>query len=133
MMGLGISYSRPSQKLDGNMKKAIKALEHARGIGFRWSTHVEAFHKCVEEFDELSEELRGEISDGDHLDRIHHEIGDCLFTLINLAIHLGIDPAECLDSTSDRFLARLKMIHINDTKSMIDEWNEHRRARRGGL
>ena len=79
-------------------KKAAKA-------GFEWDDMAGVWHKVHEELDELKEAVANE-------DKAHaqEELGDVLFTLVNVARWCGIDPEEGLAGTNRRFLNRFSRV-----------------------
>ena len=95
--------------LDG-VAKALPALTRARkiqqraaGIGFDWPDPTGVLSKVREEFDELDNAL-----DGKDPDAISEEFGDLLFSCVNLARHLGLDPEAELRSANDKFVTRFE-------------------------
>ena len=81
--------------------RAMKVQKRARSVGFDW-----------DEPDQVISVLKGEVEElitasGDK-DAVADELGDVLFTAINLARHLGIDPETALRSTVDRFIRRFR-------------------------
>ena len=100
-----------SGTLDG-VAKALPALTRARkiqqraaGIGFDWSDHRGVLAKVREEFDELDIAL-----DGTDRDAVAEEFGDLLFSCVNLARHLGLDPEAEVRSANDKFVARFEQM-----------------------
>ncbi len=97
---------RRDSRLDGvaaglpPLARAHKIQERAARAGFDWRSSVHVRHKLDEELDELDESHSEE-------DRLH-ELGDVLFTVINLARHLDVDPALALRRTTARFESRFR-------------------------
>lgn len=94
-------------------------------IGFDWP-NVEEIHTKIEE--ELEELRSAEKSAETH--RIREEIGDLLFTIVNLARFHSIDPEDALRFSSDKFIKRFAYIEKNidiqhSTLNKMDAlWNE---------
>ena len=88
--------------------RSYKIQKKARDVGFDWDDVKEAFAKVKEETDELEEIC----SAGDH-ERILEEVGDLLFSVVNVARFLDIDPEEALTFTSDKFVRRFEYIEKN--------------------
>ena len=79
--------------------RAEKIQAKARKVGFDWSDASGALHKVEEEADELKAALQSGTG-------IAEEIGDLLFTVVNMARLAGVDPEEALHATSDKFIRR---------------------------
>ncbi|MCB0419365.1 MAG: nucleoside triphosphate pyrophosphohydrolase [Bdellovibrionales bacterium] len=93
--------------------KAQKIGEKTRKTGFDWSSSNEVLQKIEEEFEELKVALKS----GD-LKEIQHEIGDLLFSTIQLARHKNLDGDQCLRTTNLRFETRyFKMLELADEES----------------
>jgi tetrapyrrole methylase family protein/MazG family protein len=88
--------------------KAHKLMEKASRVGFDWESQDQVLLKIKEELTELEESLR----EGDQT-RIKEEIGDLLFTVVNLGRFLSIDTEDALHKTISRFTARFN--HIEDS------------------
>ena len=81
--------------------EATKLGSKAAKAGFDWPDAEGLFAKLAEE----TEELRAEIGKGNR-DALEMEMGDLLFTAVNLARHLGVDPESALRRTNGKFRAR---------------------------
>lgn len=81
--------------------RAMKISEEAIRRGFDWPTYREVLDKVDEEIEELKEacEKQDQVN-------IQEEIGDLLFTIVNLARHLDVDPGEALNTTNSKFIKR---------------------------
>lgn len=107
--------------------------------GFDWSSFSEVYKKVKEEFDELHSEvtvLLNSVQDissplsASHDESLHsqttrigEEIGDCLFTLTQIARWLGLSAEDLLRDTHKRFLSRIK----NMEQQMPDNFLESSR------
>jgi tetrapyrrole methylase family protein / MazG family protein len=77
----------------------------AAEVGFDWSGPRDVLRKVREEIDELEAEIeRGDTA------RAAAETGDLLFSIVNLARHLRIEPEQALRTTNDRFMRRFAYI-----------------------
>lgn len=87
------------------LMRSYKVQKKARDVGFDWDDVKEAFDKVREETLELEEAHRSE-------DRTHimEEVGDLLFSVVNVSRFLGVDPEEALNYTSDKFIRRFGYI-----------------------
>lgn len=83
------------------LQRASKIQNRAAKVGFDWIVASDVLAKVREEVGELAEELA---SDGD----VNSELGDTLFSLVNLARHLHVDPELALRSATDRFERRFR-------------------------
>lgn len=82
-----------------------KISQKAAAAGFEWDNVEGVWEKFQEELDEFKESL--ETSDRAHQES---ELGDLLFTVINIARWYGLDPSEALHGTNRRFIKRLSMM-----------------------
>ena len=88
--------------------RARRIQEKAASVGFDWDNKKQVLLKIDEEVQELKEA----ISSGDG---IEEEMGDVLFTIVNLSRHLNLDPEKSLRLSIDKFSNRFKKIE-NDLK-----------------
>lgn len=105
--------------------RAMKLQKRAAAVGFDWPNLRGVQEKINEELDEVREA----IYEGNHL-AIEHELGDLLFSVINLCRHVKVDPETCLRKTNRRFTSRFesmeKALHAagkSPTDLSEDEWN----------
>jgi XTP/dITP diphosphohydrolase/ATP diphosphatase len=84
--------------------EASKLGSRAAKVGFDWPDAAGLFEKLQEEI----AELRAELSDSAAIEtsRVEDELGDVLFTAVNLARHLKLDPESALRSTNAKFRKR---------------------------
>jgi MazG family protein len=94
-------FEPPSEGLPP-LRRALAVQERAAALAFDWPDVRGILRKLREESDELVREL-----DGSGPDRLRDEVGDLLFTLVNLARRLEIDPDAALESTNRKFIRRL--------------------------
>ena len=86
--------------------RAEKLQKRAARVGFDWQTALPALAKIEEEIGEL----RSEIAAGGSPERLADEIGDGLFSFVNVARHLAIDPESALRGTNAKFERRFRHI-----------------------
>ncbi len=87
------------------LMRALEVSKRVVRVGFEWPTVGEVLDKVEEEIAELRAEIaRGETA------RVADELGDLLFTLVNVARHLQIDPEDALRRMTRRFAARFRRI-----------------------
>ncbi len=90
---------------------ARKVQRRAAAVGYDWPDAAGPLAKLREELDELAVEVRraGEPRPEREADpRVADELGDLLFTAVNLARRLNVDPELALRGTSARFMARVE-------------------------
>ncbi len=87
------------------LMRSFKIQKKARDVGFDWDDVKDAFAKVREETGELEE-----IYDTSDKQHILEEIGDLLFSVVNVARFLDIDPEEALSFTSEKFVRRFGYI-----------------------
>ena len=96
-----------------------KLSERAARVGFDWPDTAAVRRKLDEEIAELDEAM----GDGDR-DGMAAEMGDTLFTLINLCRHLKLDPERCLREANSKFEARFR--HLEGlVRSRQGDWSEY--------
>lgn len=83
--------------------KAIRIQEKAKKVGFEWDTKEQVWDKVEEELSELKQALK----EGDALN-INKEYGDVLFSLVNYARFIDVDPENALELTNKKFTQRFK-------------------------
>ena len=87
------------------LMRSDKIQKKARDVGFDWDDVKDAFAKVREETDELEE-----IYDTSDKQHILEEVGDLLFSVVNVARFLDVDPEEALSFTSGKFVRRFGYI-----------------------
>ncbi len=84
---------------------AQRMQEKAAAVGFDWNNHIQVFEKLDEEIAELKEA----IAEG-KLTAIEEEIGDVIFTVVNLSRKLGVDAETALSGTNRKFERRFRKV-----------------------
>ena len=87
------------------MVKANRIQDKVAGVGFDWEEPQQVFEKLQEEL----EELQHEISE-DNTEKIEEEFGDVLFSMINYARFLKVDPESALERTNKKFIKRFQYL-----------------------
>jgi XTP/dITP diphosphohydrolase len=98
--------------------KAQRIQEKAAGVGFDWDKSEQIWLKVQEEITEFEEQ----VSKGD-LKKSEEEFGDVLFSLINYARFLKINPDNALERTNQKFIKRFEFIETKAKqleKKLID-------------
>ena len=95
----GVPSSLPS------LVKAMRIQEKVSGIGFDWDNIDQVFEKVEEEL----LELKKEITNNDY-ENIEAEFGDVLFSLVNYARYIKINPENALSRTNKKFIKRFQYL-----------------------
>ncbi|HQQ96191.1 MAG TPA: nucleoside triphosphate pyrophosphohydrolase [Cyclobacteriaceae bacterium] len=101
--------------------KAIRIQDKARGIGFDWERKEQVWEKVEEEMGEFKREFNAESNQPINTERAVAEFGDLLFSLVNYARFIQIDPEEALERTNKKFIKRFQYLETesaNDGKKM---------------
>ena len=85
--------------------KASRIQDKVKGVGFDWEEPHQVWDKVQEEL----QELQDEVTTG-NLDAIESEFGDVLFSLINYARFLKINPEDALERTNKKFIKRFQYL-----------------------
>lgn len=119
------------------LMRAAKVQKKAAQVGFDWDDALGALPKIHEEADEVLEELRAGRDPGE-------EMGDLLFSCVNIARLAGLEPEELLGAATEKFIRRftgMENLIISDGKSlegltlaeMDVYWNRVKEAEKSGL
>jgi XTP/dITP diphosphohydrolase len=90
--------------------KAIRIQDKARGIGFDWDHKDQVWEKVEEEIAELKVEIKADSN------KVEDEFGDVLFSLINYARFLNINPEDALEKTNKKFIKRFQYLEAESKK-----------------
>ncbi|MEC7866454.1 MAG: nucleoside triphosphate pyrophosphohydrolase [Candidatus Poribacteria bacterium] len=93
----GIPHSLPS------LQRAEKIQKRASRAGFDWDQTEDVLPKLQEEIDEIEESIRN-----DDITEIEMEIGDLLFSVVNLCRFLNVQPEEALRKSTRKFADRFQ-------------------------
>jgi XTP/dITP diphosphohydrolase len=86
--------------------KASRIQDKARAVGFDWENSNQVFEKVQEELQELKHELDSNASQ----EKKEEEFGDLLFSIINYARFVDINPEDALEKTNKKFIKRFQYI-----------------------
>ena len=92
--------------------KSQRVQEKAAGVGFDWDNKKQVWDKFKEELKELDQAL-----DSKKEDAIEDEFGDVLFSLINYARFIKVNPETALERTNKKFIKRFQYIESMAKKS----------------
>jgi len=115
--------------------KAHRIQEKAKGVGFDWENKQQVWEKVEEELNEFKQELDITRAQPIDIEKAEAEFGDLLFSLINYARFLGINPENALEKTNKKFIHRFnhletkakelgKSLHDMSLSEMDIYWNE---------
>ncbi|MEA5534149.1 nucleoside triphosphate pyrophosphohydrolase [Crocosphaera sp. XPORK-15E] len=104
-------YNRTLPPLMASSKISIKAAK----AGFEWENIDGVWDKFSEELAEFKEAL-----ETDNQEHQQSELGDLLFTIINLARWYGLDASEALSGTNERFIQRLSKMETFADRPLTD-------------
>jgi len=96
----GVPLSLPA------MVKAHRIQEKVRGAGFDWENKEQVWEKVEEEI----REFRHEELNGGSPEKLEDEFGDVLFSLVNYARFIDVNPEDALERTNRKFIRRFKYI-----------------------
>src|SRR6056297_738691 len=85
--------------------KASRIQEKVAGVGFDWEKPEQVFEKLQEELGELQHEIETE-----NKNKMEAEFGDVMFSMINYARFLGINPENALERTNKKFITRFQYL-----------------------
>ncbi len=106
----GVPLSLPA------LVKAIRIQDKARGIGFDWEHKGQVWEKIEEEMREFRDEVEAKSSAEANSEKIMSEFGDLLFSLVNYARFINIDPEEALERTNKKFIHRFQYLESESAK-----------------
>ena len=87
--------------------KANRIQDKVAGVGFDWEEPQQVWAKVQEELSELNEEVKN-----NNADNIESEFGDVLFSMINYARFIGVNPENALERTNKKFIKRFQFLEI---------------------
>lgn len=98
------------------MVKAYRMQEKTKQVGFEWENAGQVWDKVEEEIQEFKETLEQDMSQ----ERREEEFGDILFSLINYARFVKIDPETALERVNIKFKKRFEYIEAHAPKDLND-------------
>ena len=101
-----------------SLTKARRIQEKAAGVGFDWNQIDQVYDKLYEEIDELKHAIK--LKDQHN---IEEELGDVLFSIVNLSRHINVNPEVSLDKAVIKFINRFQKLekYINSKKKDFKE------------
>jgi MazG family protein len=118
------------------MVKALRLQDKAKQVGFEWDNKEQVYEKVEEELAELKEAITIK-----NQEEVEEEFGDLLFSLVNYARFIQVDPENALERTNKKFKYRFEQMELlaaaSDKKLQqmsLEEmdvlWNEVKRQSR---
>lgn len=95
----GVPSSMPS------LVKAVRIQDKVKGVGFDWDNADQVWEKVQEELGEFE----AEVKEGNKAE-MENEFGDIIFSLVNYARFMGINPEDALEKTNKKFVSRFKLM-----------------------
>lgn len=105
----GLPNSLPS------LVKAYRMQEKTAQVGFEWQNKEDVWAKVEEEIGEFQS-----VANTGNVDRIEDEFGDIMFSLVNYARYVGINPDGALERCNRKFKSRFEYIEANSTKPLSE-------------
>ncbi|MBS0001158.1 MAG: nucleoside triphosphate pyrophosphohydrolase [Cyclobacteriaceae bacterium] len=96
--------------------KAMRIQEKARGVGFDWEKKEQVWEKVQEEMEEFHQEFNHFNEGKIDKDTATNEFGDLLFSLVNYARFIDINPEEALEKTNKKFIKRFQYLEKESGK-----------------
>lgn len=96
--------------------KAIRIQDKARGVGFDWERKEQVWEKVEEEMQEFKNEFNAASNEAINKEKAMAEFGDLLFSLVNYARFIDIDPEEALERTNKKFIKRFQFLETESAK-----------------
>ncbi|WP_187264439.1 nucleoside triphosphate pyrophosphohydrolase [Pontibacter beigongshangensis] len=96
--------------------KAMRIQEKARGAGFDWEERTQVWEKVQEELAEFESEFNRQDGVAIDQEKAAGEFGDLLFSLINFARFIDVNPEEALERTNLKFIDRFRYLETEATK-----------------
>lgn len=100
------------------MVKANRIQDKVSGVGFDWEEPYQVWEKVQEELSELNTELKK-----GNQKQIESEFGDVLFSMVNYARFIGVNPENALEKTNKKFISRFQYLELaakKEGKKLID-------------
>ena len=92
--------------------KASRIQEKVAGVGFDWEQPEQVWEKVQEELSELNEEIKAGSKEN-----IEKEYGDVLFSMINYARFINVNPENALEKTNKKFMNRFQYLETQAKKA----------------
>jgi XTP/dITP diphosphohydrolase len=103
--------------------KSMRIQEKARGAGFDWEEKEQVWAKVEEELGEFKAEFVGKVLDEKQKNKAEGELGDLIFSLVNFARFIDINPETALERTNRKFIQRFQHLEkrANETGKILSD------------
>ena len=88
----------------------MRIQEKARGVGFDWEERQQVWQQVEEELQEFKELFDVETQEVIDAEKAEGEFGDSLFSLVNYARFININPETALERTNKKFIKRFQYL-----------------------
>lgn len=105
----GVPKSMPS------LVKAVRIQDKVKGVGFDWDNKDQVWDKVQEELSEFKAEV-----DVNDREKMEQEFGDLMFSMVNYARFIGINPDDALEKTNKKFVNRFTKMELEINKDQKD-------------
>ncbi len=95
--------------------KANRIQDKVAGVGFDWEEPKQVWEKLKEELNEFQEEVKA-----NDTEKMEAEFGDVLFSMINYARFLNIDPENALERTNKKFIKRFQYLEKKAKENQLE-------------
>lgn len=123
-----------------SLKSSEKIGQKTKELNFDWDDASQVVYKVEEEWQELKEEIVPGVRVNQ--DAIREELGDFLFSIAQLARHIGIDPEQCLRDSNKKFIRRFNAVEDKirsqgksfkdfDQRELDHYWNQVKKEEKG--
>ena len=106
------------------LSRAQKLQKRAATTGFDWDNSEDVLSKVKEEVAELEAEMQADNGQTFNSKAVEEELGDLMFSCVNLARHLGIDPERAMRMANNKFQRRFEAMENLADKNMPSGLNE---------
>ena len=100
------------------LTRAKKLQKKAARVGFDWKDKQKVFIKLEEEI----RELKMEENDNNSIEGISEELGDVMFTLVNLCRHYDIEPEDIIRRSNLKFETRFRKMETSSKNKGKGKW-----------
>lgn len=113
------------------LMRAYRISERAAHSGFDWDDIKGVMIKAQEEWEELKQELKKDSEDAGNREALELEIGDVLFTLVNVARFAGVHPETALASATRKFETRFNTMEklAKERQTLFEKLSYHDKHR----
>ena len=94
----------------------MRLQEKAKQVGFEWENKEQVWEKVEEEMQEFKTEFNTVSNEAIDKEKATAEFGDLLFSLVNYARFVGIDPEEALERTNKKFIKRFQYLETESAR-----------------